>query len=198
MIRALCGIFDFRRVVESYDCILIDEFQDINKLQNDVLSNFYNSKIHFTFVGDDDQTIYTWRGADNSIIKSMVGDASVNTVYLTTNYRNNPYIVKDKICSKAKEIAVVQEKADVKEESYHEAEDDSIESNTLFEEWQNLEKEVQIKKESLEAYKKKLDEFQKKIPEMLAFNEICNEAKGFLADVRKYRDYQTRQIAEQL
>ena len=26
---------------------------------------------------------------------------------------------------------------------------------------------------------------------MLAFNEICNEAKGFLADVRKYRDYQT-------
>lgn len=583
-----CPLYD--RVVESYDCILIDEFQDINKLQNDVLSNFYNSKIHFTFVGDDDQTIYTWRGADNSIIKSMVGDASVNTVYLTTNYRNNPYIVnagndilesldnraksgriitaakkngtkvritrydekyanlaheikkvydarmpgekicvlcrlvndqdkfvdghlqkiegegtkiarmlslenvptvynnddsmdfsdgykllkslvfilnkidvrnncayikdilkstasntnirkmvngklsyrqidsnlsssftveiiaklaeslntkfsyagtvaelvsnynrmfaelvegqhgsekitkdssllafqqlasdynweyprpkdklrevfdlfeedvskktskknpnnenckdsviissihkakglqydtvfivglndgeypndsritaeynrrvgeferlkssqenlgklrtsvtedtikklkkecsstswetcgnselledmeafsdeidvysddyvklsddgveafltayeayidryiqayKDKIYSKAKEIAVVQEKADVKEESYHEAEDDSIESNTLFEEWQNLEKEVQIKQESLEAYKKKLDEFQKKIPEMLAFNEICNEAKGFLADVRKYRDYQT-------
>lgn len=83
----------YNRVIENYDCILIDEFQDINKLQNDVLSNFYNSKIHFTFVGDDDQAIYTWRGADNSIIKSMVNDLSVNTVYLTTNYRNNPYIV---------------------------------------------------------------------------------------------------------
>lgn len=83
----------YQRIEELYDCILIDEFQDINKLQNDVLSKFYNSHTHFTFVGDDDQTIYTWRGADNSIIKSMSQDKKVYTVYLTTNYRNNPYIV---------------------------------------------------------------------------------------------------------
>lgn len=49
----------YKRLADLYDCILIDEFQDINKLQNDVLSCFYNSPIHFTFVGDDDQTIYT-------------------------------------------------------------------------------------------------------------------------------------------
>lgn len=83
----------FSRITNLYECILIDEFQDINKLQNDVLSKFYNSNIHFTFVGDDDQTIYTWRGADNGIIKNMVNDPHVETVYLTTNYRNNPYIV---------------------------------------------------------------------------------------------------------
>lgn len=83
----------YNRLAEMYDCILIDEFQDINKLQNDVLSKFYDSAIHFTFVGDDDQTIYTWRGADNEIIRAMANNAEVNTVYLTTNYRNNPYIV---------------------------------------------------------------------------------------------------------
>lgn len=83
----------YQKICELYDCILIDEFQDINILQNEVLSKFYDSKIHFTFVGDDDQTIYTWRGADNGIIKSMQNDPHVNTIYLTTNYRNNPNIV---------------------------------------------------------------------------------------------------------
>ena len=84
----------YRQITNDYDCILIDEFQDINTLQNDVLSCFYSSRIHFTFVGDDDQTIYTWRGADNSIIRSFTADTSIRSVYLTTNYRNNPYIVK--------------------------------------------------------------------------------------------------------
>ena len=84
----------YQRLDDLYDCILIDEFQDVNKLQNDVLSHFYKSRIHFTFVGDDDQTIYTWRGADNSIIKNMAQDKNYNIIYLTTNYRNNPYIVK--------------------------------------------------------------------------------------------------------
>ena len=83
----------YRHMEDLYDCILIDEFQDVNKLQNDVLSKFYQSHTHFTFVGDDDQTIYTWRGADNSIIKGMAQDKKVNIIYLTTNYRNNPYIV---------------------------------------------------------------------------------------------------------
>lgn len=83
----------YSRIENMYECILIDEFQDINKLQNAVLSKFYDGSIHFTFVGDDDQTIYTWRGADNSIIKQMAVNPRVNTVYLTTNYRSNPYIV---------------------------------------------------------------------------------------------------------
>lgn len=84
----------YRQIISNYDCILIDEFQDINTLQNDVLSCFYDSRIHFTFVGDDDQTIYTWRGADNSIIRSFTANTLMKSVYLTTNYRNNPYIVK--------------------------------------------------------------------------------------------------------
>ena len=82
------------KICESFDCILIDEFQDINKLQNEIFSTLYHSNIHFTLVGDDDQTIYTWRGSDVGIIRNMQKDNGVKTVYLTVNYRNNPHIVE--------------------------------------------------------------------------------------------------------
>ena len=84
----------YQRINNDYDCILIDEFQDINNIQNKVLSKFYDSVgIHFTFVGDDDQSIYAWRGADNEAIRQMQNDPKVNVIYLTINYRNNPFIV---------------------------------------------------------------------------------------------------------
>lgn len=82
------------RICNLYDCILIDEFQDINRLQNSVFSRMYGKNVHFTFVGDDDQTIYTWRGSDNSIIRNIRKEENVRTICLTTNYRNNPHIVR--------------------------------------------------------------------------------------------------------
>ncbi len=82
------------RLCESFECILIDEFQDINKLQNEIFAALYDTSVHFTLVGDDDQTIYTWRGSDVDIIRDMQKDENVNTVFLTVNYRNNPYIVR--------------------------------------------------------------------------------------------------------
>ena len=82
------------RICDAFDCILIDEFQDINRLQNEIFSVLYDSNIHFTLVGDDDQTIYTWRGSDVGIIRDMLKDESVRKVYLTVNYRNNPHIVE--------------------------------------------------------------------------------------------------------
>lgn len=79
---------------KTYSCILIDEFQDINVLQNSIFQPLYRSEIHFTFVGDDDQAIYYWRGSDSEIVKNLISDSNVKTVYLLTNYRNNPNIVK--------------------------------------------------------------------------------------------------------
>ena len=49
---------------------------------------------NFTFVGDDDQSIYYWRGSDNTIIKNLIGKPNCKTTYLLTNYRNNPNIVE--------------------------------------------------------------------------------------------------------
>lgn len=85
-----------REIIASrYSCILIDEFQDVNALQNKIFEPFYfDPRIHFTFVGDDDQSIYYWRGSDHSIIKNLLQNPGVHTVFLLTNYRNNPNIVE--------------------------------------------------------------------------------------------------------
>ena len=82
------------RICGDFKCILIDEYQDINRLQNEIFSHLYGSGIHFTLVGDDDQTIYTWRGSDVGIIRDVLKDEDVQKVYLTINYRNNPHIVE--------------------------------------------------------------------------------------------------------
>lgn len=82
-------------IIGKYSCILIDEFQDVNVLQNSIFEPFYDvGSINFTFVGDDDQSIYYWRGSDNTIIKNLVGKPNCKTTYLLTNYRNNPNIVE--------------------------------------------------------------------------------------------------------
>jgi superfamily I DNA/RNA helicase len=82
------------KIVNKYRCILIDEFQDISVLQNSAFSTLLGSSIHFTFVGDDDQTIYGWRGSDNSIIDGLAKNPKIRTIALTTNYRSDPNIVK--------------------------------------------------------------------------------------------------------
>lgn len=82
-------------IIGKYSCILIDEFQDVNVLQNSIFEPFYDvGSINFTFVGDDDQSIYYWRGSDNTIIKNLIGKPNCKTTYLLTNYRNNPNIVE--------------------------------------------------------------------------------------------------------
>lgn len=80
-------------MINKYQAILVDEFQDISRLQNDTIGSLYNERVHFTFVGDDDQAIYEWRGADSDIIKEISAKADSQVVNLLINYRNNPNIV---------------------------------------------------------------------------------------------------------
>lgn len=83
------------KVNQLFDYVLIDEFQDINDIQDSIFKKMYeSSEVHFTFVGDDDQSIYFWRGSNNEIIKNISKRADTERIYLKTNYRNNPYIVK--------------------------------------------------------------------------------------------------------
>lgn len=81
-------------ISSRYSCILIDEFQDVNVLQNGIFEPLYDRNVHFTFVGDDDQSIYYWRGSDSSIVKKLLTKSNTHATYLLTNYRNNPNIVK--------------------------------------------------------------------------------------------------------
>lgn len=85
----------FREVFQSlFDVVLVDEFQDIDQLQFSIFKHLLESDTHLTFVGDDDQSIYGFRGSSNEYIKELTRRESVTTYKLLTNYRNNPYIVR--------------------------------------------------------------------------------------------------------
>ncbi|GAB4290248.1 MAG: ATP-dependent helicase [Myxococcota bacterium] len=74
--------------------ILVDEYQDTNKLQGDVIDGMALEHRNITAVGDDSQSIYSFRGADFSNIVDFpkrYPDAQV--FYLTTNYRSTPEIL---------------------------------------------------------------------------------------------------------
>lgn len=73
---------------------MVDEFQDIDKDQYalaDILSGYHKNLF---VVGDPDQTIYTWRGADVKFILEFDSrHKNVKTIYLNTNYRSVPQIL---------------------------------------------------------------------------------------------------------
>ena len=74
--------------------IMVDEFQDIDKDQYalaDLLSGYHKNLF---VVGDPDQTIYTWRGADVKFILEFDSrHPGGETIYLNTNYRSVPQIL---------------------------------------------------------------------------------------------------------
>lgn len=74
--------------------ILIDEFQDTNDIQYKLIKLLMNSRTSLYVVGDPDQTIYTWRGANQNIILNipkMFPDTE--TIILDRNYRSTKNIL---------------------------------------------------------------------------------------------------------
>ena len=82
------------QVQSRYAHILIDEFQDIDGVQNQLISLIKGPRAYLVAVGDTDQTIYSWRGAS---IHTMLSFAEaydpVSVVFLTQNYRSSGRIL---------------------------------------------------------------------------------------------------------
>ncbi len=75
--------------------ILVDEYQDTNKVQNEILKEFTGPDTIVTVVGDDDQSIYGWRGARVENILNFPSDyPDVKTIKLEQNYRSSGNILK--------------------------------------------------------------------------------------------------------
>lgn len=75
--------------------VFVDEYQDTNDVQYELLKLLINENKNVTVVGDDDQSIYGWRGANIGIIRSFHRDfAPVTIVKLERNYRSTANIVK--------------------------------------------------------------------------------------------------------
>ncbi|HRP69072.1 MAG TPA: 3'-5' exonuclease [Turneriella sp.] len=77
-----------------FSYFLADEFQDTNPLQFHFLTQLMRAPMNLTAVGDDDQSIYSWRGADTRIMlefKTRFPESEI--VALEQNYRSEQYIL---------------------------------------------------------------------------------------------------------
>ena len=80
---------------EKYQYILIDEFQDINSIQYDIIRMLALPQNNLFIVGDDDQSIYQFRGARPEIMLNFPKDyPKAEQVLLNYNYRSQEEIVK--------------------------------------------------------------------------------------------------------
>ena len=75
--------------------VLVDEYQDTNATQYDLLKLLVGERGHFTAVGDDDQSIYGWRGATLDNLKKLPLDfPALKVVKLEQNYRSTSAILR--------------------------------------------------------------------------------------------------------
>ncbi|EJC6808153.1 DNA helicase II [Vibrio parahaemolyticus] len=99
LLRAHELLRDNKFVREHYQArfkhILVDEFQDTNNIQYAWLRMMAGPECHVMIVGDDDQSIYGWRGAKIENIEKFTREfPSVTTIRLEQNYRSTKTILE--------------------------------------------------------------------------------------------------------
>lgn len=81
-------------ISNRYNFIYIDEFQDISQIQYEVLKIYAMGCKQINAIGDDDQTIYSWRGSDNNIIlRDFKEDFDPVINKLSVNFRSPSNII---------------------------------------------------------------------------------------------------------
>lgn len=82
------------QALHSIRHILVDEYQDINPMQERLIRQLRNRSDSLMVVGDDDQSIYAWRGADVNNILSFQDRYPQSSIHiLSTNFRSTTAIV---------------------------------------------------------------------------------------------------------
>src|SRR5476651_1222046 len=75
--------------------LLVDEYQDTNTSQYELVKMLVGSRARFTVVGDDDQSIYSWRGARPQNLALLQQDfPALRVIKLEQNYRSTERILK--------------------------------------------------------------------------------------------------------
>jgi ATP-dependent DNA helicase Rep len=80
---------------DQFRHVLVDEYQDTNAVQYELLKALVGKRAHFTAVGDDDQSIYGWRGATIDNLKRLPQDfPNLKVIPLEQNYRSTGSILR--------------------------------------------------------------------------------------------------------
>jgi DNA helicase II / ATP-dependent DNA helicase PcrA len=80
---------------EKFEHVLVDEYQDTNHLQAELVELIASRHGNIMVVGDDAQSIYSWRGADfENILKFPEKHPKAHTFKIETNYRSVPEVLE--------------------------------------------------------------------------------------------------------
>jgi DNA helicase-2/ATP-dependent DNA helicase PcrA len=83
-----------RSWAERFEYVMVDEFQDTNRAQLEMVRHLVSPHQNLVVVGDDDQSIYSWRGADpTNILRFAELFAGAKVVKLEQNYRSTKTIL---------------------------------------------------------------------------------------------------------
>ncbi len=104
--RLFEGHEDVRKSLEEIiRYIMVDEYQDTNHAQYQIIRQLAGGNRNLCVVGDDDQSIYRWRGADITNILSFENDfPEAKVVPLMENYRSTGHILKAASCLISKNL----------------------------------------------------------------------------------------------
>lgn len=80
---------------DRYRYLMVDEYQDTNKVQVELVSLLAREHRNMTVVGDEDQSIYSWRGADiNNLLDFQKHFPDASVIRLEQNYRSTSNILQ--------------------------------------------------------------------------------------------------------
>lgn len=76
------------RVQARYDHVLVDEYQDVNLAMKLMIDLIAGRAVSYMAIGDDDQTIYSWRGSSPRFLRDFAALPAVQTHHLSLNFRS--------------------------------------------------------------------------------------------------------------
>lgn len=83
-----------RHLAERVKCVIVDEYQDVNPVQERLIRHLHDLGAGLCVVGDDDQTIYQWRGsAVENIVTFSERYPNVKQIRLQENFRSSPGVI---------------------------------------------------------------------------------------------------------
>ena len=136
---------------DRFKHILVDEYQDTNNLQYQIVKSLAEKNKNIFVVGDDNQSIYSWRGADIQNILNFESDfSSTKVIKLEKNYRSTKNIlnisnelIKNNLERKEKTLYTDNENGELI--NYYEAADEQDEAKYLIREIESQKIEKNIK-----------------------------------------------------